>query len=122
MANVQVLALLVCDRAEIAADGKVSLLGLYDVLWAQGFPAQHPHLDVFWRAVLDDGAELAVTIAGPDGQEIRRDVVTIGAAGPAQSIHRFADLDLPEPGRYRVRLESDDRPIIATWFDVSSRH
>jgi len=122
MANVEALALLVCDRAEIGADGKVSLLGLYDVLWAEGFPAQHPHLDVFWRAVLDGGDELAVTITGPDGQEIRRDPVTIGAAGPAQSIHRFTELDLPDPGRYRVRLESEHGPIIATWFDVSSRH
>jgi len=122
MANVEPLALLLCDRAEVAADGKVSLVGLCDVLWVHGFPASHPRVDVFWRCVLDGPEELSVVIHAPDGQEVRRDVVTIAGAGPAQSIHRLADLDLPVPGRYRVRLETASGPLITTWFDASSRH
>lgn len=122
MANIQPQALLVCDRAEVSPDGKVSLHGLCDVLWAAGFPAVHGSLDVFWRAVLSGPEELWVKIEAPDGQEVRRDLVDVGAAGPAQSIHRFTDLDLPVPGRYRVSLETASGPLVTTWFDVSSRH
>jgi hypothetical protein len=122
MANVEPVALLLCDRAEVGADGKVSLLGLCDVLWAQSFPAVHPRLDVFWRCLLDGPDALTVVVEGPDGQELRRDVVSVAGAGAAQSIHRLTDLDLPLPGRYRVRLETANGPLVTTWFDASSRH
>ena len=122
MSSPDLLALVLCDVAAVDDAGKVSLQGLFDCIWAAGFPTRHNQLSVFWKARFDTPGAARVVIEGPSGQPVAlTDRVDVSQAGLAQAIHVVNGLEFPVPGEYFVRLIADQGQIGVTMLDVRVR-
>lgn len=116
----QLTAGLLADGANIAADGKLNLLGVFDRIVASGIPFTHPSLFLIARfaARVSEGSShsLQIALVDADGQEVvprtRPLPLTFGLNGPgrpmtAQVIAQFVDLQLPVFGEYDFHLHVD---------------
>lgn len=65
---------LLADAATVDASGKLNILGVFDRVTAQTFPARHGRVALVLRfsAGLDDAGthEMALRLRGPEGEEI----------------------------------------------------
>ena len=119
-------AMLVCDTTlRDAETGKVSLIGIFERIWAGAFPATHGSLSVYAK------------IADAEGEyAFRLDLVHLGTlqvAGQVQTppmritnrlesqelIFRVDNLALPAPGRYEFRLFANGHFVGQKTFAVS---
>ena len=122
MSSPELLALVLCDVASVDDAGKVTLQGLFDCIWAEGFPTRHNQLAVFWKARFHAPGAARVVIEGPSGQPIAlTDRVDAAQAGLAQAIHVVNGVEFPVPGEYFVRLIADQGQIGVTMLDVRVR-
>lgn len=122
MAAPDLLALVLCDVAAVDDAGKVTLQGLFDCIWAAGFPTRHAQLAIFWKARFTEPGAARVVIEGPSGQPISlTDRVDVTQAGLAQAIHVVNAIEFPVPGEYLVRLIADQGQIGVTALDVRVR-
>lgn len=118
----ELLALVLCDVAGVDETGKVTLQGLFDCIWAAGFPTRHSQLAVFWKARFYEPGAARVVVEGPNGQPIAlTDRVDVAHAGLAQAIHVVSAVEFPVPGEYLVRLIADQGQIGVTTLDVRVR-
>lgn len=67
---------LLADAATVDASGKLNILGVFDRISANRFPAQHPHVSLVLRfgASMNEAGDHKVTIVlrDPDGEEVVR--------------------------------------------------
>lgn len=101
----------VADYALIDQSGKLSVIGIFNRLWAPSFPSLHPVAHVV--AALTGPANRSFTselrfwsptkelVVG--GQQLSQ----IGPDGRAGAIFRLAPLPLPAPGEYIIELLVD---------------
>jgi hypothetical protein len=105
---VEMAAFLLCDRAERdGATGKWTLHGVFDVVWAERFPAVHDRLDAYLRLRLtgshqDGPAEVSFACRTPAGavQQADARALAVSALGTADAICRFEGLAFETPGTY----------------------
>ena len=122
MSDPESLLLVVCDRAVFDAQGKASLHGLFDLIWAQSYPTRHPELTVFAQVRFHSPGETRIVVEAPDGTPLAvADACRLTVAGKAQAICTFSDLLLPTAGEYLVRLIAGDGTVATTVFEVRSR-
>ena len=92
-ANMETVLLLLADYANVSAEGKLNVMGVFDQLNATSFPTRHPemHLVLRLRAELGEGGEarrLTIKLLSQDGPEV--------ASLPPR------DFSFPEPGEGRM--------------------
>ncbi len=122
MSDPESILLVVCDNADFDAQGKASLHGLFDLVWAQSYPTQHPSLTVFAQVRFRSPGETRVVLEAPDGTPLAvADACRSATPGRAQAICTFSDLILPTAGEYLVRLVANDGTVATTTFEVRSR-
>ena len=103
-----------CDSADIAADGKLNVLGRFDEIAAPAFPALRPRACL----VLQIGTESAgasrqhpvsVRLLNADGHLIGEVCGALDIAGvaPLHAIVPLPALTLPEPGDYSLEASLD---------------
>jgi hypothetical protein len=114
-----------CDKAEVAADGKLNVEGIYNELSAPDFPAAHPALTVVlvieWdmhdvgeqpiRAdLMDPEDEMVVTIQGHTDVELAPDNEV-----PPQTriILPLENVVFQKPGRYHLRVQAGSATVDA---------
>ena len=114
-----------CDRAEVAADGKLNVEGIYNELSAPDFPAAHPALTVVlvleWE-IADTGEQpIRADLIAPDGER----VVTIQGhtdveLAPDNEVPPQTRIILPlenvvfqQPGRYHLRVQAGSQTVEA---------
>jgi hypothetical protein len=105
------LAALVCDMVILdALTGKGTVVGIFDVINASKYPAQHPALFVFCQLtngrgrigirfhIIDLGDDEKIIQRGTLEQEFKdvREVVNV--------VLRLSGLVFPHPGEYRVQI------------------
>lgn len=126
-------ALLLCDAAaRDARTGKWTLTGVFDVIWAERFPAVHESLDVYFRLRFEgqagrpDGAAvrdltLRVVYRGPSGPLGAAEPValTAPARGMAEGAVRITRLPLPTPGEHAFEVSVDGRAVGTTILTVT---
>jgi hypothetical protein len=112
-----------CDKAEVAADGKLNVEGIYNELSAPDFPAAHPALTVVlvieWdmhdvgeqpiRAdLMDPDEEMVVTIQGHTDVELAPDNEV-----PPQTriILPLENVVFQKPGRYHLRVQAGSATV-----------
>ena len=108
----------VCDHALIDQSGKLSVIGIFERIWVERFPAVHPRLHLVLR-LKGRRTELgehpvAIALHDPDGREVLRGdgVVQIGEppAGvtevEAGAVLAF-DVPLERPGVYTFDVAVD---------------
>lgn len=103
---------LLCDDVRQETGGKISLLGIFDNLYAQNFPALHPRLVIIneWS---EGSGEFGTTlrILAPDRKSIlRENNARLKMADPAQkhrdvSVHM--NIEFREPGTYWIESYLD---------------
>lgn len=109
-----VLSMIVCDQ--IITDrmtGKQSLIGMFSVVHAVGFPVTHPQVCVY-VALTEGYGKTDFLIRIVDANDARPPIVegrgTVNFKDPraiANLALQFHGLRFPEPGPYRVQLYSD---------------
>ena len=115
MANLEVISLLACDAVAFDPAGKVTLYGVFDVIFAKQVPARHPSFAVFCKCRFSTPGEAKFAIYKPDGTPLVDEAmnpIRAQTAGVVQAIYNFAGLELPVVGEYQLRV-SDAGGILA---------
>lgn len=100
-----------CDAANVSREGKLNLLGIFNSIHAERFPATHPHLSLVLRVEARVGEEgtypLELRFVDEDGGELFKVNGQVGLSGgqpgrpmTAQTIMDINNLQLPGPGTY----------------------
>ena len=113
------LAMVVCDQAyRDSMSQKISLLGLFSVIFAPEVPARHPYLTVYLSLTDAKGlVQLKVKIV--DINELRPPIATVEIEleidNPLQvfePILPLSSLEFPEFGEYRVQTFSGEDLLV----------
>ena len=109
---------LVCDHAIIDQHGKLSVLGIFDRIWVERFPAIHPRLHLVLRlkgrrTEIGDHAVL-IQLVDAQGQEILRGEGNVAIGEPAAGVVEIEaaavlafDVPLEKPGVYTFEIAVD---------------
>ena len=98
---------LLCDDVRQEMGGKISLMGIFENVYANSFPAVHPRLAAVneWADGLGE-FEATLRILSPDRKTVLRETVTKLKLVNAQFKHRdisiHLNLEFKEPGTYWI--------------------
>jgi hypothetical protein len=120
----------VADYALVDQAGKISVLGMFQHIWVQQFPAMHPrlHLVLRLRGKRTEVGEHAVTIRLLDeaGTEILGGNGTVTFAEPPAGVTDIEagailvfDVPFPHAGPYRFEIAIDGRLLSTVPLTVS---
>ena len=116
----QVKLALLADYANVTAEGKLNILGIFDRISVNEIPAVHPQMHLILRleahpAERDRVHNVEIRLYDPDGNmvfEVKGDVVPHGQVGhtiATNQILTLNNLQLNKPGGYRfVVLVNND--------------
>ena len=129
--NVQLA--LVCDHAIIDQHGKLSVLGIFDRIWVERFPAIHPRLHLVLRlqgrrTEIGDHTVL-IQLVDMQGQEILRGEGNVAIGEPpagvldieAAAVLAF-DVPLERPGIYTFEIAVDGARSASVPIAVAQMH
>ena len=113
---------LLADAANVSADGKLNILGVFDAVRVASFPAVHPraHLVVKLKALVGDAGthRLEIRYLGPGGASLldltaHVDVPAMPAGASEMDLPLVLPLDLrfEQAGAHAITLTLDGRVI-----------
>ena len=113
----QVDYLHVCDYAFSGEGGKQCVIGIFDAITAQTFPAVHPHMSIALR-LRGQAHELLVIkieLGRPNGEVLAtmQGEVTVGADGGAFMNVNLINVQFPESGRYTVKIAAGGETLVS---------
>jgi hypothetical protein len=96
------------DYALIDSSGKLSVLGMFDRLFASPFPSLHPLLFIVARwsgqPTTMTASEIRVWSPGRELLVGAQQPIQFGPDGSAVTIARLSPLPIPAPGEYTIEL------------------
>jgi hypothetical protein len=109
---------LLADAATVDGSGKLNILGIFDHIAAQEFPARHERMCLVLRFIAAGAEagtrEVQVAVRDPEGDEMARMTGSIGLApvrgAEGVKIPQVLHMDgfvFPQPGVYSVEVEID---------------
>ena len=102
---------LLADYALVDQAGKLSLIGIFNRLWAPAFPSMQPvvFLVSSWTGEPNRSIASELRIWGPSKELLvgGQQPVQLGPDGRANGIFRMSPLPLPAPGNYIFELMLD---------------
>ena len=125
MADVQLHALLLCDYALTAQDGKISAVGVFSQINVARLPATHGRCFIVAILEADPGPhELSIQVVSPSGRDTLSQAPRLRIEVPptATTANIVADLKgmrLEEIGRHRIEVRSDGRQLGSAPFNVN---
>jgi hypothetical protein len=107
---------IICDDVRQEMGGKISLMGLFENVYAAQFPAVHPRLAVVTEWGDGKGEfEIRMRLLSPDRKTILRETVSKMKLSSAQFRHRdvsvHPNIDLKAPGTYWIENLLDDKVV-----------
>ncbi len=130
----QVKLAVVADHANVSAEGKLNILGIFDRIVVSNLPAVHPQMHLVVRleahpAERDRSHQVEVRLHDPDGQavfELKGDIVPQGPPGEAITANHIIGINnlvLARTGEYLfvVFVDHDlkaETPLIVDFLDV----
>jgi hypothetical protein len=108
-----ILWLMVADHALLDTQGKLSVIGMFDRLFAPQFPSVHPIAFIIaqwqWRPSTVLGSELRVF--GPSGELLvgAAQQLQTGPDGKTAHIVRLSPIPLPAAGAYTIEVLGNNR-------------
>ena len=115
-------ALLLSDSAaRDEQSGKWTLVGVFDAVWVERFPAVHQSMDVYFR-LRATGSPIVQLLCRTPAGDVQL-LATVGASptprGLVEGVVRVAGLELAVPGEYRFELHVDGRTLGTTGLVVA---
>ena len=120
----------VADYALVDQAGKISVLGIFQHIWVQQFPAMHPRLHLVLRLkgrrteVGEHGVQ--IRLADESGSEILGGNGTVTFAEPPAGVTDIEagailvfDVPFPHPGLYRFEITVDGEVLATVPITVS---
>ncbi len=107
----ELAALLFCDAAATAPDGKFTLYGLFEVISCRKLPLRHPQFAIFWKLRTDQLGKVSVRLEKPDGSSLLTSPsldLQGHPLGKHQGVFTLGGVEFPTSGDYRVVLLFDD--------------
>jgi hypothetical protein len=115
----------VCDDVRYEVGDKISLMGVFDAIQIQSFPAVHPRLSVVvaWMNVPGE-VKSEIQLADPDGSLIGRlgvaHIQQKGARKGARHIAVSLNVPFKAPGNYQIKISLDGELIRSILLPVGS--
>lgn len=122
---------LVCDHALIDQHGKLSVLGIFERIWVERFPAVHPRLHLVLRlkgrrTEIGDHP-IVIQLLDADGREVLRGEGNVQIGEPPAGVLEVEagavlafDVPLEGPGTYTFEIFVDGQRAAAVPVIVSS--
>lgn len=115
--------IIICDDVRQEAGGKISLMGLFENIYATSFPVLHPRLALMseWS---EGRGEFTVTtrILSPDRKTAIRETASKISLSDPQYKHRdisvHLNIDLKTPGTYWIEYSLDNELISSIPLNV----
>ena len=102
---------MLADYALIDTTGKLSIIGVFNRLWAPSFPTLHPLLFVVaaWRGAPHAVLAVELRLWGPSKDLVLtgEQRVELGPDGRSSGVFRLSPLPMASPGEYIVELMAD---------------
>ncbi|MHB1194775.1 MAG: DUF6941 family protein [Longimicrobiales bacterium] len=129
----EVVLAALCDSANISTDGKLNVLGVFDLIQADAFPAHQASMSFAFRmrAEYEDqgrASRVEVTLMDSDGRRLWGGSVevVVGAIAPGEFAHisqvlRLDNVQFRSAGRYRFRIQVGDQGAHDTVFRLAKR-
>ena len=133
----QVKLAVVADHANVSAEGKLNILGIFDRIVVSSLPAVHPQMHLVLRleahpAERDRSHQVEVRLHDPDGQavfELKGEIVPQGPPGEAITANHIIGINnlvLARMGEYVfvVFVDHDlkaETPLIVDFLDVGAQ-
>jgi hypothetical protein len=107
---------LLADGANVTREGKLNLLGIFDTIFARGFPVMHPLMQLVLRfeaepAEAGTRRDLEIQFLASDGRQLFRlpgavavQQRTVGDSVRIDQIVTLNNVQLEQPGRYRFEV------------------
>jgi hypothetical protein len=124
VADLRLELLALCDFALTSKEGKLSLIGIFDRIFAQKIPSTFARF--FVVAVLTGKPEsqhkISLSIKNPQGNEMLPKVkeinIKLGNEGRSNIISNIVNMPLPMPGEYRATLRKEKNKLGEKKFGV----
>lgn len=105
--------LIVCEKAfttEISRN--LNIIGIFDTIYAPGFPAQHPEFNIVSKLKVEDSKEYEAKVSIRKGS-LNLAELTLPFIGAESNnlIFKFVNLNFPEAGEYTVVLNVNDKEL-----------
>lgn len=125
MADLQLHALMLCDYAITAQDGKISAVGVFSQINIARLPATHGRS--FIVAILEASAgphELTIQVVSPTGkptlqQAPRLRIEVPATATSANIVAELKGMRIEEIGRHRIEVRAGDQILGTSPFTVN---
>ena len=120
----------VCDHALIDQAGKLSVIGIFERIWVERFPAVHPRLHLVLRlkgrrTEIGDHP-VAIVLKGPDGREVLRGDGSVQIGEPPAGVTEVEagavlafDVPLERAGTYTFDIAVDGERAASVPVSVS---
>jgi len=127
---VNVALAVVCDHALIDQAGKLSVIGIFERIWVERFPAVHPRLHLVLRlkgrrTEIGDHP-IVIQLMDPDGREVLRGDGSVQIGEPPAGITEVEagavlafDVPLERSGTYHFAIAVDGEPAADVPVSVS---
>jgi hypothetical protein len=113
---------ILCDYAFPAAQGKLCMVGVFDLMFTPSPPHTHPRAFIAFSIIGEPGehGEAKLEIIGPSGQVIVDAKVgfTLPDLGSAFGALEVQNLVLPECGRYAIQIDLKESLPKQAWFTL----
>lgn len=124
MKKLELKLLVLCDLASVSREGKLSIIGIFDRIFANKIPSSFIRLFVVATIEGEPSVDyqIKLNIQDPQGKEILPPKflkVRLGGNGRSNLITDIVNMPLPEFGEYTLSLKSDDKELGNTIFWVS---
>ncbi|HMU61573.1 MAG TPA: hypothetical protein PKA66_07315 [Gemmatimonadales bacterium] len=118
----QVEVAVVADYANMAENGKLNVMGMFDRITAPRFPVRHAFMVLALRIRVewedrDKTHRIQITLEDADGKALGggEGQVVVGPIPPGErsvlsQILPFANIEFPRAGEYRFRISWDGQP------------
>lgn len=110
-------AILFCDAAATAPDGKFTLYGIFDVIGCHKAPVRHPQFSIFWKLYSNQLGKISVRIEKPDGSPLMTGPsldLRENPFGIHQGVFTLGGVEFPILGDYRAVLLLNDTTEIGS--------
>lgn len=109
----KLLALLICDATATAPDGKITLYGIFDIIFCRELPLRFGQFSVYWKLFSEESGDISLHIEKPDGTKLltpEKMKIDKGVQ-KLQGVYAFGNVEFPVSGPYRIAMIFNDKEI-----------